>query len=114
MSLETAKSLGVGISRTRTGRAENGGEQTSTGTLTDVVELRYRGRPPLRVPAWIVPGHPEGVVTVHLGHGRKRAGRLGSGVGFDAYTLRTSDALWSGAGVALTRTGEQVSLSCTQ
>ncbi len=41
----------------------------------------------------MVPGHPDGVVTVHLGFGRRaEAGRVGAGVGFDAYQLRTSDA----------------------
>ena len=31
------------------------------------------------------PGHPDDCVTVHLGYGRTRAGRVGSGAGFNAY-----------------------------
>ena len=31
----------------------------------------------LEVPAWPLPGHPEGCVTLHLGYGRTRAGRQG-------------------------------------
>ena len=46
-----------------------------------------------------LPGHADGVVTVHLGYGRTRAGRVGTGVGFNAYALRTSDAPWFGAGL---------------
>ena len=50
----------------------------------------------VRAPAWILPGHPDDAVTVHLGYGRTRAGRVGTGMGFDAYALRTSDAPWFG------------------
>ena len=36
-------------------------------------------------PAWIVPGQADDTVTVHLGYGRTRAGRVGNGIGFNAY-----------------------------
>ena len=40
----------------------------------------------------MVPGHPDDCVTVHLGWRRRaEAGRVGAGVGFNAYLLRTSD-----------------------
>src|SRR5205085_10607919 len=70
----------------------------------DVVELRYRGRT-VRAPVWILPGHPAESVTVHLGYGRTRAGRVDNGAGFDAYALRTSDAAWFGAGLEVVRVG---------
>jgi molybdopterin-containing oxidoreductase family iron-sulfur binding subunit len=101
MSPRTAESLEVTI------------EQTSLGSYTDVVELRYRGRS-VKAPAWIVPGHPDGTVTVHLGYGRTRAGRVGTGVGFNAYALRTSDAPWFGGGLEVKKTGERHLLACTQ
>jgi molybdopterin-containing oxidoreductase family iron-sulfur binding subunit len=101
MSPRTAESLGISI------------ESTSLGSYTDVVELRYRGRS-VKAPAWIVPGHPDGTVTVHLGYGRTRAGRVGSGVGFNAYALRTSDAPWFGGGLEVRKTGERQLLACTQ
>src|SRR5439155_606945 len=50
----------------------------------DVVELTYRKRT-VRAPVWVMPGHPDESVTVHLGGGRTRAGRVGTGTGFDAY-----------------------------
>ena len=43
------------------------------------------------------------MVTVYLGHGRSDAGRVGSGVGFNAYTLRTSDAPSIASGLKVTR-----------
>jgi MoCo/4Fe-4S cofactor protein with predicted Tat translocation signal len=86
---------------------------TARGTLVDEVELRYRGRT-VRGPAWILPGHPDGSVTVTLGYGRTRAGRVGSGAGFDAYKLRTSDAPWFGHGLEVVKTGVTAMVAVTQ
>ena len=60
----------------------------------DIVELSVNGRSPRRVkaPVIVVPGHPDNSVTVHLGYGREFAGRVGSGAGFNAYLIRTTDA----------------------
>jgi MoCo/4Fe-4S cofactor protein with predicted Tat translocation signal len=79
----------------------------------DLVTLRCAGRE-VEAPAWIVPGQADGTVTVHLGYGRTRAGRVGDGVGFDAYTLRTTNRLWFGAGLTLARTERRRALACTQ
>ncbi|HTX53797.1 MAG TPA: 4Fe-4S dicluster domain-containing protein, partial [Candidatus Baltobacteraceae bacterium] len=81
--------------------------------FADVVELKYRGRT-VRAPAWIVPGHPDDCVTVHLGYGRTRAGRVGNGAGFNAYALQTSDAPWGGPGLAMAKTDERQLCACTQ
>ena len=97
-------------------RAENsvstrGGEH---GTIdSDVVEIRYKGRS-VKGPVFAVPGHPDDVVTVHLGYGRTRAGHIGNGPGFNAYVLRTADGLWSGAGAEVAATGDSYPLACTQ
>ena len=79
----------------------------------DVVELEYRGRK-VRAPVWILPGHADESVTVYLGYGRTNAGRVGNGAGFNAYTLRTSDAPWFGAGLSIHRTGAKYPLANTQ
>jgi len=101
MSPALAESLGVSV------------RFTARGTLVDEVELRYRGRS-VRGPAWILPGHPESSVTVTLGHGRTRAGRVGTGVGFDAYRLRTCDAPWFGQGLEVVKTGVTAMVAVTQ
>ena len=49
------------------------------------------------MPAWIDPGHAQDAVTISLGYGRTRAGRVGNGVGFNAYALRGSGSAWFGA-----------------
>ena len=78
-----------------------------------VVELQLDGRT-ARAPVWIVPGHADGTVTLHLGYGRRRAGRVGTGIGVNAYALRTSAKPWSAGGLVIKKTGERYSLASTQ
>ncbi len=79
----------------------------------DEVELRVRDAVVL-APIWIMPGQPDATVTVTLGYGRKRAGRIGTGAGFDAYALRRSDAPWHAAGLQVRKTGAKLELATTQ
>ncbi len=90
---------------------DRGGEH---GTIdSDVVQVTFKGRS-VRGPIFAVPGHPDDCVTVHLGYGRSRAGHIGNGPGFNAYAIRTADALWSGAGAEVAPTGDSYPLACTQ
>ena len=52
-------------------------------TTEDVVELELNGKK-VTGPVWIQAGHPDNSVTIFLGYGRKRAGRVGTAQGFDA------------------------------
>ncbi|MFN8454467.1 MAG: TAT-variant-translocated molybdopterin oxidoreductase [Anaerolineae bacterium] len=79
----------------------------------EVVELQYQGRT-VRAPVWLMPGQAEDSVTVYLGYGRTRAGRVGSGVGFNAYALRPAGSPWFGGGLKLVKTGERYPLATTQ
>lgn len=79
----------------------------------DMVDLQV-GQRRLRLPVWIMPGQAAHSVTVHLGYGRRHAGHVGDGRGFDAYALRSSRHPWSMPGLQLTRTGERYSLAATQ
>src|SRR5580704_6633799 len=79
----------------------------------DVVTLELSGRK-VTGPVWIQAGHPDHSVTVHLGYGRLKAGRAGTGAGFDAYALRTTNALWIATGGKLTKTGDHYQLASTQ
>jgi molybdopterin-containing oxidoreductase family iron-sulfur binding subunit len=79
----------------------------------DVVRLRYRGRE-LAAPVFILPGHADDAVTLHLGYGRSRAGRVGSGVGANANALRTSENPWFAGGLEISKTGETYRLARTQ
>jgi molybdopterin-containing oxidoreductase family iron-sulfur binding subunit len=79
----------------------------------DVVELTFRDRK-LRAPVWIQPGQAKNSVTLPLGYGREIVGRVGHNVGFNAYALRTSDALWFADGLTIQKTGDRHSLVSTQ
>ena len=79
----------------------------------DIVELTFRDRK-LRAPVWIQPGQAKNSVTLPLGYGREIVGRVGRNVGFNAYTLRTSDALWFADGLTIRKTGDQHPMASTQ
>jgi molybdopterin-containing oxidoreductase family iron-sulfur binding subunit len=79
----------------------------------DVVRLS-RGGVVVEAPVKIVPGQPVGVVAAALGSGRKHAGAIGSGVGFEVYPLRTIDAPWLIEGVGIEKTGAHMPLLTTQ
>jgi molybdopterin-containing oxidoreductase family iron-sulfur binding subunit len=79
----------------------------------DFVDLRSGGRT-LKAAVWVLPGHPDDVVTLHLGFGRKNAGRVGTGPGFNAYALRTSTALWTANDLEMVKTGGSYPLSSAQ
>lgn len=78
----------------------------------DKLRLSADGRT-LDVPVWITPGQADSCVTLHLGHGRTQAGRVGNAVGVDAYRLRTSEAPWIAAASA-SPLHEHVELASTQ
>ncbi|MFO0878863.1 MAG: TAT-variant-translocated molybdopterin oxidoreductase [Gemmataceae bacterium] len=74
---------------------QRGGEHGNT--VAGVVQIKIKGekRTLDDVPIWIVPGHADGAVTLQLGYGRDRAGKVGSKVGVNAYRLRTSHSPWT-------------------
>jgi MoCo/4Fe-4S cofactor protein with predicted Tat translocation signal len=79
----------------------------------DVVELELNGKK-VQGAVWIQAGHPDSSITITLGYGRKRAGRVGSEQGFNAYELRTTAAPWIASGVKITKTGAKYELASTQ
>ena len=79
----------------------------------DVVELELNGKKATGA-VWIQAGHPDKSATIFLGYGRKRAGRVGTAQGFDAYALRTSAAPWIASGLQIRKTGETYKLASTQ
>ena len=92
MSLATAEALGV--------------------MQSDAVEINANGRKVI-APVLVQPGHADGSVTVHLGFGRREAGRVGSGVGFDAYLLRTTDGVYT-VPATLRKTGDTYDICVTK
>ena len=79
----------------------------------DVVELETNGKK-VQGAVWIQAGHPDNSVSITLGYGRKRAGRVGSEQGFNAYELRTSSNPWTTKLDKITKTGATYDLASTQ
>jgi molybdopterin-containing oxidoreductase family iron-sulfur binding subunit len=77
------------------------------------VEIAYRDRT-LVAPVHIVPGQPDDCVTLHLGYGRARAGVVGTGRGFNAYALRTTDSPWVGTQAQVKRIDRVAELPLSQ
>src|SRR5262249_54196004 len=55
---------------------------------------------------WIVPGHSDDSITLHLGWGRTQAGANGSQRGFNSYAVQSSADLWHGRGQLRKRAGK--------
>ena len=95
------------------GNTYNRGAVKGREHYVPVVDLVSPQGQTIAAPLWIMPGQPDGVVTVHLGYGRRLAGRVGN-VGFDAYALRTSYAPWYTTGVQVRKTPADHELATTQ
>jgi molybdopterin-containing oxidoreductase family iron-sulfur binding subunit len=114
MSPRTAEKARVGIAYVRGSSSKpgpNGGEHGEA--IVKIVRLIYRNRT-IHAPVWIQPGHADDAVTVYLGHGRWRGGRVATGVGFDAYSMRFNDAPWFDTGLIIHGTEAEHVLACTQ
>jgi molybdopterin-containing oxidoreductase family iron-sulfur binding subunit len=93
---------------------------------TDTIKLSLRDRTiTQQLPVWVLPGQPDDVITIHLGYGRTKSGRVGTqyvtdpdgplpGGGFNAYDIRYSDSPWLGSGASVTKTGERYVIASTQ
>jgi molybdopterin-containing oxidoreductase family iron-sulfur binding subunit len=79
----------------------------------DVVTVSLGGKS-IQGPISIIPGHPDDSATVYFGYGRTNAGRIGNGIGYNAYALRTSSAPWTAPGASIAKTGQTVTLANTQ
>jgi molybdopterin-containing oxidoreductase family iron-sulfur binding subunit len=75
----------------------------------DLIEIEVQGRK-VTMPAMISLGQAENVVTVTLGYGRSRVGRVGTGTGFDVYPLLTSTSGFILPGAKVRETQKQAYL----
>ena len=79
----------------------------------DVVTLS-RGNVKVEAAVMVQPGHADDSVSVSLGYGREKCGRVGKGVGFNANLIRTSDGFYFAQGFTLAATGKRETLATTQ
>lgn len=79
----------------------------------DVVRIEI-GSAAVEAPVLVRAGQPETVIAATLGYGRRSAGAIGDGIGFDVSALRTLDHPWLRTGVRLTKTGAAQDLLLAQ
>jgi molybdopterin-containing oxidoreductase family iron-sulfur binding subunit len=77
-----------------------------------LVELATGGR--LSGPVFRLPGQALDTVTLHLGYGRRRVGRVGERLGYDAYRVRPAGEPWRAAVARLTKLDATADLAVTQ
>jgi molybdopterin-containing oxidoreductase family iron-sulfur binding subunit len=77
----------------------------------DIVEITLNGRS-VKGPIWTQPGMADYSLGLALGYGREKAGRVGTGVGFNAYKIFSGKYIETGA--TIKKTGETYTLACTQ
>lgn len=59
----------------------------------DHVEVTV-GKRRIKGPLWVTPGQAGNTIALYLGYGRTRAGRVGDGLGYDAYQVRPDAEPW--------------------
>ena len=79
----------------------------------DIIELTANGYK-VKAPVMIMPGHAAGSITLHFGYGRTKTGRVGTGAGFNAFAIWTTQGLGFTAGAKVSKTGESRRLASTQ
>jgi len=79
----------------------------------EMVRIEADGRS-VEVAVWVLPGHADDTITLHLGYGRTNAGHVGNGNGFDVNPLRSTTSQWLVEGVKLTPLGTRYRLASTQ
>src|SRR5262249_43530684 len=119
VSPNTAKRLG--LSRQNYEEGGHGRE-----AYVDTIKLSLRDKTiTQQVPAWVMPGQPDDVITIHFGYGRTRAGRVANTTvaepdfvlprgGFNAYDIRFSYEPWLGSGAQISKTNERFVIASTQ
>jgi molybdopterin-containing oxidoreductase family iron-sulfur binding subunit len=69
-----------------------------------LVTITIDGRT-IEAPVWVMPGQSDHCVSLTFGYGRTRCGRVGVGIGYNAYSVRPAQPAWFAAGELRPTTG---------
>jgi Fe-S-cluster-containing dehydrogenase component len=87
-----------------------------------VLEINVPGVGKVPAPCWPQPGHPDHAVTLFLGYGAQKTGRIGTdpdsdkktGRGYNAYSVRSSAGQYFAGGGSVIATTENYPIAVTQ
>ena len=101
------------------GVRDNGGSTIGREHYVPNLDLIDQNGNTVTAPMWIMPGQPDGVITIFLGFGRVLAGRVASGVdggpvGYNAYAIRSSYEPWFTTSLKVQKSTGQHLLATTQ
>ncbi|EEF61934.1 TAT-variant-translocated molybdopterin oxidoreductase [Pedosphaera parvula] len=102
LSPATARSLNISVENRENNRL-----------MVPMVKIQLDGRE-IEGPVWVQPGQANNVIGLALGYGRTKSGRVGTGTGYNAYALRTTQSGDIAVGAKLTLTGQRHHLAITQ
>lgn len=79
-----------------------------------IIEIVFPDGSKVEAPYWPQPGHPDNAVTLFLGYGQSRTGRVGTGTGYNAYKVRPSGTQYIAGGVKINVTNRYWNIAVTQ
>jgi Fe-S-cluster-containing dehydrogenase component len=100
VSPKTAKDLGIEP------------EIDKVGQWGQVISIEVGGRT-VTAPVMVMPGHADNSISLTLGYGRTQIGRVGKGIGYNAYAVRASNGMHIAA-ASIRKTGERHFIVTTQ
>jgi MoCo/4Fe-4S cofactor protein with predicted Tat translocation signal len=78
-----------------------------------LLEIEVEGRK-VKAPYWPQPGHPDNTITLFLGYGQTKSGRVGTGTGYNAYKVRSAASQYIAGGAKVEVTNESMPIAVTQ
>ena len=111
MSPATARKLGVAPATDK-----KLGIETESLSQLDAMQVVAVSKGNLKIEGavWIQPGHADDSISVALGYGRTQCGRVGKGIGFNAYQARTVEGHDFSGGWQVAKTGATMRHANTQ
>lgn len=79
-----------------------------------IIEIVFPDGRKVEAPYWPQPGHPDNAVTLFLGYGQSRTGRVGTGTGYNAYKVRPSGTQYIAGGAKINVTNRFWDIAVTQ
>ena len=79
-----------------------------------IIEIVFPDGRKVEAPYWPQPGHPDNAVTLFLGYGQSKTGRVGTGTGYNAYKVRPSGTQYIASGAKINVTNRFWDIAVTQ